>query len=126
MTPVDINPADILKYLAAGAVALIVWFLRREIEKVGADLASKADKEHMQREIGDLKMELKESREARERDMERIERTNAEKFAEFSASVKDRLGAMERNMENSISSMRDDVKGKLDMILTVMSDIRKE
>lgn len=115
MTPVDINPADIVKFLAYGAVGLIAWFLRREIDKVGTDLASKADKEHMQREIEGLKMELKESREVRERDLERLERTSAEKFAEFTASVRDRLSAMERNME-----------GKLDMIVTLINQIRKE
>jgi len=115
MTPVDINPADILKYLAAGAVALIVWFLRREIEKVGADLASKADKEHMQREIGDLKMELKEARDRRDGDLERIERVNAEKFSDFTASMRDRITSMERAMND-----------KLDTILEVMRQVRKE
>lgn len=109
------TPEEITKYLAVGLVAIIFWFLRREINKVGTDLANKADKDHMQRELERLTMELKESRDRRDSDMERVERTNAEKFAEFTASVRDRLGTMERNVD-----------AKLDMILTVVKQIRKE
>lgn len=112
MTPELIDTA---KFLAAIAVAVIGWFLRREINQVGTDLRGKADKDHMQREIEGLKMELKETREARDRDLERVERTNSEKFAEFTASVRDRLGTMERNVD-----------AKLDMILQVVKQLGKE
>lgn len=114
MTPSQ-EVIDAAKYLGGLLIGVVFWFLRREIDKVGADLASKADKEHMQREIGELKVELKETRDARERDMERLERTNAEKFAEFTASIRDRITTMERNVD-----------GKLDMILKVMDGLRKE
>lgn len=113
MTPTDIF--DAAKWLLGVVFAVIAFLLRRELDRVGSDLAGKADKEQMQREIEGLKMELKESREVRERDLERLERTSAEKFAEFTASVRDRLSAMERNME-----------GKLDMIVTLINQIRKE
>lgn len=113
---------EITKYLAAGFIAIIFWFLRREITKVGIDLANKADKEQtradresMQREVERLTMELKETRDRRDTDMERLERTNSEKFAEFTASVRDRLGTMERNVD-----------AKLDMILTVVKQLSKE
>lgn len=125
MTP-DITPADIVKFLGAVAIAVIAWFLRREIDRVGADVAGKADKDHMQREIEGLKMELKETREARQRDMERLERTNAERFAEFSASVRDKLSTLERNVDAKLDAMGRSVDGKLDMILKVMDQIRKE
>lgn len=112
MTPEFVDAA---KFLGVLAIAVIGWFLRREIDKVGADLSNKADKDHMQREIEGLKMELRDTRDARDRDLERVERVNAEKFAEFTASVRDRLSTMERNVDT-----------KLDMILAVMRDLRKE
>lgn len=123
MTPEIIDAA---KWLAALAVGVIGWFLKREIDRVGSDLTNKADKDHMQREIERLGMELKESRDARERDVERLERAQSEKLAEFSASVRDRLTAMERNVADRIGAMREDMGGKLDMIMQVMNQIRKE
>lgn len=123
MTPEILDAA---KWLGGLAVAVIGWFLKREIDKVGVDLANKADKDHMQREIERLGMELKDSRDARERDIERLERAQSEKLAEFSASVRDRLTAMERNVGDRIGAMRDDMGGKLDMIMQVIRDIRKE
>lgn len=114
MTP-DITPADIVKFLGAIAIAVIAWFLRREIDKVGSDLANKADKDHMQRELERLSMELKETRDRRDSDIERMERTSSEKFAEFSASMRDRITSMERAMND-----------KLDTILEVIRQVRKE
>lgn len=113
MTPTEIF--DAAKWLGGIVLAVVAFFIRRELEKVGTDLAGKADKEHMLREIEGLKMELRDTRDARDRDLERVERVNAEKFAEFTASVRDRLSTMERNVDT-----------KLDMILSVMRDLRKE
>lgn len=124
MTPE--NLFDAAKYLAAMAVALIAWFLKREVDRVGVEISAKADKDHMQREIEGLKMELKESRDARERDIERLERAQSEKLAEFSASMRDRLTAVERNVNEKITATREDLSGKLDMIMQVMNQLRKE
>lgn len=107
MLPDFIEPA---KWLAGIAVGLIAWFARKSIDRVETDLLNKADKTHMDREIAELKMELKESREARERDIARIERVSAEKFAEFSESIRDRLNSMERNMTNQITMVLQAVK----------------
>lgn len=124
MTPTDI--IDAAKWLGGIALAVIAFFLRRELDKVGSDLAGKADKEHMQREIEGLKMELKESQNARERDMERLERAQSERLSEFQAGMRDRLTAMERNVNDKITGMREDVSGKLDMIMQVINQLRKE
>lgn len=113
--PIDPETFDIGKTVAYGLVAAIVWFARRSLARVENDLSAKADKSHMEREIEGLKMELKETREARERDMERIERTSAEKFSEFSESMRDRFNSMERNMDS-----------KLDMIMQAIRSIRRE
>lgn len=102
-----IEPA---KWLAGFAVGLIAWFARKSIERVETDLSSKADKSHMEREIEGLKMELKESREARERDIARIERVSAEKFAEFSESMRDRLNSLERNMSEKLTMVLQAIK----------------
>lgn len=126
MTPEDITVVDIVKFVGVLGAAIIGYFMKRELDKVGVDLAAKADKDHMQREIEGLKMELKETRDARQRDMERLERTNAEKFAEFSASVRDRLGTMERNVDAKLDAMSRSVDGKLDMIVDIIKSLRQE
>jgi len=123
MTPEFNNPVE---WLAGLAVGLIAFFAKRELNRVSADLANKADKDQMQRELEGVKMELKESRDARDRDIERLERAQAEKMAEFTESMRDRMTAMERNVAERIGSMREDVGGKLDMIMQVMRDLRKE
>lgn len=123
MTPEFNNPVE---WLAGLAVGLIAFFAKRELNRVSADLANKADKDQMQRELEGVKMDLKETREARERDIERLERAQAEKLAEFSASMRDRLTTMERNVNDKINGMREDMSGKLDMIMQVMRDLRKE
>lgn len=123
MTPEFNNPVE---WLAGLAVGLIAFFAKRELNRVSADLANKADKDQMQRELEGVKMELKETRDARDRDIERLERAQAEKMAEFTESMRDRMTAMERNVADRISSMREDVGGKLDMIMQVMNQIRKE
>lgn len=98
------------KWLGGILIGLIAWLARKSIERVENDLSNKADKSHTDREIEGLKMELKESREARERDIERIERTSAEKFAEFSESMRDRLNSMERNVSNQIAMVLQAIK----------------
>lgn len=123
MTPEFNNPVE---WLAGLAVGLIAFFAKRELNRVSADLANKADKDQMQRELEGVKMELKETRDARDRDIERLERAQAEKMAEFTESMRDRMTAMERNVAERIGSMREDVGGKLDMIMQVMRDLRKE
>lgn len=115
MTPEDITLADVVKTVVGMGVTFIVYLVKREIDRVGVELANKADKEHMQRELSELKMELKETREAKERDMERLERANAERFAEFNASIRDRITTMERNFDS-----------KLDMIMDMIGRLRKE
>lgn len=94
---------DLAKWLACGLVGLIAFFLRRSIERVESDLLGKADKEYMTREIEGLKMELKETREARERDIERIERVNSEKMAELSAQLRDRLNSIESHIDSKFN-----------------------
>lgn len=126
MTPEDITALDVAKFLGGIAVVVIGFFMRREIDKVGADLASKADKEHMQREIEGLKMELKETRDRRDADIERMERASAEKFAEFTASVRDRLGVMERNVDSKLDMISSAMGDKLDTVVRLIDGLRKE
>lgn len=98
------------KWLGGILIGLIAWLARKSIERVENDLSNKADKSHMEREIEGLKMELKESREARERDIARIERVSAEKFAEFSESMRDRLNSLERNMSEKLTMVLQAIK----------------
>lgn len=126
MTPEDITALDVAKFLGGIAVVVIGFFMRREIDKVGADLASKADKEHMQREIEGLKMELKETRDRRDADIERMERASAEKFAEFTASVRDRLSVMERNVDSKLDMISSAMGDKLDTVVRLIDGLRKE
>lgn len=125
-----IDGSTVTQGIAYGAVMLIVWFAKRNLTRIESDVSNKADKDHMEREIEGLKMELKETRVAaaseRERDIERLERAQAEKFAEFSSSMKDRLTTMERNVGERIGAMREDMGGKLDMIMQVINQLRKE
>lgn len=79
--------------------ALIAWLASNRIKRIETDIAMKADKEHMTGEIEGLRSELRESR-----DQER--RASAERFSEFSTSIKERMVSMEHNLE-----------AKLDMVL---------
>lgn len=124
MTPTDIF--DAVKWLGGILLAVIAYLGKREIEKVGSDLASKADKDHMQREIEGLKMELKESRDRRDADIERMERASSEKFAEFTASVRDRLSVMERNVDSKLDMFSSAMGDKFDMVMQAIGQIRKE
>ena len=126
MTPETIDIAaeawNAAKWLGGFLVGLIVWLGKRELTQVTTGLSNKADKEHVQRENEGLKMEIKELREARERDAEsrqrdyeRMERTNAERFDTLATFVRDKFGSLERNVDQ-----------KFDMILQSINQIRKE
>lgn len=104
-----VDTATIVYGIAAAVVGLLAWFAQRNLTRIESDVSMKADKEHMEREISLLQSDLKEAREARERDNDRIERAGAERFTEFSSAMRDRINIMERNVEQ-----------KLDLILQMM------
>lgn len=111
---------DLFKWIGGIAVSTFGVLLTRSINRVESDIKEKADADHTRREISRiesqlqearearerelrrLEAQLQESREARERDIERLERASAEKFAEFSESVRDRLNSLERNLDQRL------------------------
>lgn len=101
MLPID--PVDIIKWLAGVAVTAFGVLLTRNINRVESDIEKKADSAHMVREIQRLESQLQESRDARERDIERIERASSEKFSEFSEAMRDRLNSLERNIDQRLT-----------------------
>ncbi len=112
-------------------LAIMAWLAIRNVRRLDTDMAQKADKDPMERQLADLKAELHETREARERDNEaarkareldneRIMRASAEKFAEFASSMKDRIGLMERHVDGRLTSMGKEFGDKLDLVLQVM------
>lgn len=137
MTPETVDIAAELysaaKWLGGGLVGLIVWFLKKEINQNNAALERKADKEQVQgmleqaqRDNEGLKMELKELRDRRDVDLERIERANAERFAAFSESMRDRISTMERNVDGKLDMLNSAMGDKLDTVLRMMDGLRKE
>lgn len=119
-----IDGMTIAQSIAYGAVVVIAGLAHRSWARIEKDVSMKADKELMEREIEALKADLKDARDARERDTDRLERASAEKFSEFSSAMRDRIGVMERNVEDRVASLREDVGHKLDMILQLI-DRRK-
>jgi len=124
---------DGAKWLGGIAVALFSWILQRNINRVEADIQSKADKEHMSREIERLEMALKENREAlkenrdaRERDKLDNERSSAERFNQFTESIRDRFSSFERNVDSQISNMGDNMESQLKLILHAIDGLRKD
>lgn len=123
MTPEILSAAQ---WSIGGLIGLILWFIKREINQVNEAVARKADKEQMQRENEVLKMDLKELRDRRDSDLERIERANAERFNTFSESMRDRLSTMERNVDAKLDMIKSDMSDKLDMVMDAIKQVRKE
>lgn len=121
-----VDGPTLTQIVAYGLVGALAWLAQKNLSRIELDVTSKADKESTEKEIEGLKMGLKEARETRERDVERMERASSEKFAEFSTAMRDRITSMERNVNDRIVSMRDDMGHKLDMILQVVDRGRKE
>lgn len=105
---------DAGKWLGGILVGACWWFLQRSVIRVEKDIQSKADKEHMTREIERLEVALQDTQKSRERDRQDIERASAEWRNQFAESIRDRLSSMERNMD-----------AKLDMILEFVRQARK-
>lgn len=133
MTPDQITVTDIILTAGGFGAGFLAWLGKREIERVGIELANKADKEQakadkddLQRQVEGLNMQLKETRDRRDADIERMERASAEKFAEFTASVRDRLGVMERNVDSKLDMISTAMGDKLDTVVQLINQIRKE
>lgn len=97
------------KWLGAILVGALGWFLRQERAKINRDLESKADKASMALEIQALRGELKEARETREKDIDRLERMHDGKITAMANELRARMESMEKSMD-----------GKLDMLLEMM------
>lgn len=117
---------DGAKWLGGVAVAVFSWLLQRNINRVEADIQSKADKDHMSREIERLEMALKENREARERDKLDNERSSAERFNQFTESMRDRFSSFERNVDSQISNLSGNMESQLKLILHAIDGLRKD
>lgn len=105
---------DAGKWLGGILVAVCGWLMQRNINRVETDIQSKADKEHMTREIERLEVALQDTQKSRERDRQDIERASTERFNSFENSIRDRLSSLERNVD-----------AKLDMILEFVRQGRK-
>lgn len=93
-------PDNQFAYWLGGIMAAVIgFFFNRHIARVEAGLDDKANKS----EIAELRQELKESREVRERDMERMDRLGNERYAELQQMFNQRIGDMERHLNEKLS-----------------------
>lgn len=104
-------------YLGGLLIAVIGWFARKELATISQELAMKADKEAMEREIAALltqgealRSELRDARETRERDIERLERMYDGKITAMANQLQERMNGLERNLET-----------KMDMLLKMLT-----
>ncbi len=122
-----ISSDNIAYGVATGVAGIIAWYARRHVSRVDTDISAKADKAYMDREIQVLGREierlnsqLEAVNDAHQQDKVRIERVNAEKHAEFASAMRDRFSTLEANLNERITSMREDVGHKLDLILKIV------
>lgn len=102
---------DVAKWLAGILVLVLGWFLRHAHAQIEVGLASKADKEAMSREIESLRMELKDSRETRERELERLERMYDGKITAMAGELRSRMDSMEKNVDAKLDMLMEMIRG---------------
>lgn len=101
--PLDAN--TLVEVIPYGLVIVAAYFIKRTHAKIESDIEKKADKVSLTKEIDRLNMELTKVEEARERDMQRMERISTERIDTIKESINSRLDSMERGINDKLKMM---------------------
>lgn len=102
-------PDNQFAYWLGGIMAAVIgFFFNRHIARVEAGLDDKANKS----EIAELRQELKETRDMRERDVERMDRLGNERYSEMQAAFNQRIADLERHLNEKLNLILRAVENK--------------